>query len=193
MNTIQSRQEKLYTNVTANLLSWAGGKGCGLPAWENWENVKMQKGRSAEHPHFFFPASHREAGWCVSSSIPRECICIPKIQQKKKLSSHCRNKDQAKPERRQGGEEKWDFICRQNLPKTELPFVRLSFLRLHLLIVSLGFYGHRKVGNTNQHQSIVNPKRTRLWPGWCTTRKSLVFIIKIASPKRNTAIIIEEF
>jgi len=87
-----------------------------------------------------FPASHREPVVCFFLYL---CICIPK-----KLSSHCRNK---------GGEKgKNEISFAGKLPKANY-HLRLSFV-LHLLIVSPSCHVDLKVGNTTQHQDIVNPK-----------------------------------
>lgn len=90
----QAAKGKLYTNVTANLLSSDRvARASKSVVWEIGKTAKKMEGMRARGASPIFPASHRAPVVCFVFFV-RVCVFVfPPQKKKEKLSSHCRNKE----------------------------------------------------------------------------------------------------
>lgn len=117
---------------------WFGKLGKLLRKWKGWGHE--------EHPQFFRQVTANR--WCVSFSL---CVYVYLYSPPKKK----RKTFVALPEQR-GEKGKNEISFAGKLTKANY-HLRFGFV-LHLLIVLPGCHVDLKVGNTAQHQDIVNPK-----------------------------------
>lgn len=143
----QAAKGKLYTNVTANLLSSDRvARASKSVVWEIGKTAKKMEGMRARGASPIFPASHRAPVVCFVFFV-RVCVFVSPQKKRKTFV--------ALPEQR-GEKGKNEISFAGKLTKANY-HLRFGFV-LHLLIVLPGCHVDLKVGNTAQHQDIVNPK-----------------------------------